>query len=324
LQNYGETEKIITMKRRDFIQQSTGAVIFASMAPARSFFAGAHFSNRDGRHICIFSKHLQWLDCREMAQLASEMGFTGIDLTVRSGGHVLPENARNDLPRAVALIREAGLEVPMITTEITDPHDPYTLDILETAGKLGIKLYRPGWYRYGNGVNVKESIQHARRQLSELQKINRVNNIAASYQNHAGTFVGSSGWDLMQVIDGLDPRWVGVQFDIRHATVEGPESWPVVLELLAPYINSVDIKDYTWETTDRARMVSVPLGEGLVEFDTFLEMLQQLQVRTDFSIHCEYPLGGAEHGARELGITREAFREQVGADLAYFKGLLNN
>jgi hypothetical protein len=34
------------------------------------------------------------------AKAASEIGFNGIDLTVRQKGHVLPENVVKDLPRA--------------------------------------------------------------------------------------------------------------------------------------------------------------------------------------------------------------------------------
>jgi len=283
--------------------------------------------------ICIFSKHLQWLDYGEMARLASRIGFTGIDLTVRPGGHVLPENVRRDLPVALEKIREAGMDVPMISTAITDPKDPLTHDILETAGKLGIRIYRPGWYKYNSTVPARmpalEILNEAKQQLKGLQKINKANNIAASYQNHAGLYVGSSGWDLRHMIDGLDPLWTGVQFDIRHAIVEGPETWKVFLEILAPYINSLDIKDYSWQSEDSTgsasktpQLVNIPLGEGMVPFAEYLALLKQYKISAPFSIHYEYPLGGAEHGDRELGIPREMFEKQVGKDLDYFKNLL--
>ena len=44
--------------------------------------------------IHIFSKHLQFLIYKDMAEAAAEMGFDGIDLTVRPNGHVLPERVR--------------------------------------------------------------------------------------------------------------------------------------------------------------------------------------------------------------------------------------
>ncbi|MFH0757181.1 MAG: sugar phosphate isomerase/epimerase family protein [Bacteroidota bacterium] len=309
------------MKRRSFMQKTSAAALLTAIAPASGLFGSQTSPIRKDSHICIFSKHLHWLGYSEMARLVSEIGFTGIDLTVRPNGHVLPENVKRDLPRAVQQIRDAGLEVPMITTGITDPGDPLTRDILETAGKLGIRLYRPGWYKYSPGVKVMDAVERARKQLTRLQVINKANNIAASYQNHAGLYMGSSGWDLLKMIDGLDPAWTGVQFDIRHAMVEGPETWPVFLEILAPYINSLDIKDFTWQLNhDTAELLDVPLGQGLVPFDTYLLKLKELGVRADISIHYEYALGGAEHGDTELGISEEAFRQKVGADLAYLKG----
>ncbi len=309
------------MKRRKFLKQASATAMLASALPARSLFNFSSLSKSASSHICIFSKHLQWLNYREMAELAAQIGFTGIDLTVRKGGHVLPENVRSDLPEAVEQIRAAGLEVPMITTGITDPNDPHTRDILETAGKLGIKLYRTGWYRYREGEKIADQLANARQQMTGLQDINKAYGIASSYQNHAGTFIGSSGWDLLEIIEGLDPAWTGVQFDIRHAMVEGPETWPYVLELLAPYINSVDIKDFTWKVTRKARVVNVPLGKGLIDFDLFLQKLAEFQIRADFSIHYEYPLGGAEHGATELGISKTKFVQMVGEDLHFFKGV---
>ncbi len=307
------------MKRRSFIQKSAGAALLTSIAPACALGSPAAGKNRNP-YICIFSKHLHWLGYSEMAWLAGAIGFTGIDLTVRPKGHVLPENVKKDLPLAVQAIRDAGLEVPMITTAITDPDDPLTRTILETAGKLGIKYYRPGWYKYTKGVNPLEAVEYAHKQLSQLQVLNEANNIAASYQNHAGLYMGSSGWDLLKLLEDLDPAWTGVQFDIRHAMVEGPDTWPVFLEILAPYINTLDIKDYTWQQLQGEMILSnVPLGQGMVPFDTYLQKLKTLHINADFSIHYEYPLGGAEHGDTELTISKEAFRQKVGADLDFLK-----
>lgn len=312
------------MERRKFIKKSTAAALLTSLAPAGLLGRSNLTAARMNQHICIFSKHLQWLGYSDMARLASEIGFTGIDLTVRSGGHVLPERVKQDLPVAVEQIRAQGMEVPMITTGITDPTDPLTRDILETAGKLDIDVYRTGWFRYQKGVPVANILAHARKQMGELQVINQANNIAASYQNHADLFVGSSGWDLLKIIDGLDPRWTGVQFDIRHAMVEGPKTWPVFLEILSPYINSLDIKDYTWTGEEEKEVLNVPLGEGLVPFQAYFEELKKFGVAGDFSIHYEYPLGGANKGASELSISKEQFSEQVGADLSYFTNLYSN
>ena len=36
----------------------------------------------------------------------------------------------------------------------------------------------------------------------------------------------------------------------RHATVEAANSWPLGLELIHPYIHTLDIKDFLWAQKD--------------------------------------------------------------------------
>ena len=81
--------------------------------------------------LCSFSKAVPQLSWSELAQAAKQAGFDGIDLTVRSEGHVLPDRAAIDLPKAVAAIRAEGIEVPMISTALVSAADPIAETILE-------------------------------------------------------------------------------------------------------------------------------------------------------------------------------------------------
>ncbi len=84
------------------------------------------------------------------------------------------------------------------------------------------------------------------------------------------------------------------------------------------------MQDFTWKTEDEAKVKNMALGEGMVPFEKYLEELKRLEVTAPFSIHYEYPLGGAEHGAKELGIPKEKFVEIAGSDLQYFKSRLTS
>ena len=70
----------------------------------------------------------------------AEIGFDGIDLTVRTGGHVDPARAAESLPPLVSLIRQHGLEVPMVTTDIVDAASPNARTVLKTLAELGHSL----------------------------------------------------------------------------------------------------------------------------------------------------------------------------------------
>ncbi|HEY6987691.1 MAG TPA: hypothetical protein VH369_04870 [Bryobacteraceae bacterium] len=108
--------------------------------------------------ICVFSKHFQWTGIKEAAAIAKDLGFDGVDLTVRKGGHVEPARVESDLPSAVEAVRAAGLEVPMITTEITDAATPYAGAILKMASQLGVRHYRWGRLTYQPNKGIAEQL----------------------------------------------------------------------------------------------------------------------------------------------------------------------
>src|SRR5947199_7134500 len=94
--------------------------------------------------VAIFSKHLQFISGEALAKAIAELGFDGVDITVRKGGHVEPERVARDLPALAAIFKQHGLEVPMITTDIVDAATPFAEDILKTMAGLGIHHYRFG------------------------------------------------------------------------------------------------------------------------------------------------------------------------------------
>src|SRR5437870_13894818 len=81
--------------------------------------------------ICAFSKHFQWTDIKEAADLCASFGYEGLDITLRNGGHVLPERVEDDLPKAVEIVRKAGLKVPMVTTDIVATRPPYAENVIK-------------------------------------------------------------------------------------------------------------------------------------------------------------------------------------------------
>ena len=273
---------------------------------------------------CIFSKHLQWLDYRELGVVVSQLGFDGIDLTVRPTGHVLPEKVRTDLPRAVSAVGESGVRVPTMTTAITDPEGEWTREILETASGLGIPFYRLGYYRYPEDKGISEVLTAIRRSMAGLAELNRRFGICGDYQNHAGaSHFGAALWDLRQALEGLPRRWLGCQFDIRHATVEGGLAWPTNFRALSDRIHTVVVKDFRWrETPGGWRVENCPLGEGMVPVGPFLALLLRSGYAGPVSLHCEYSLGGAERGRRRLTMDRDRVLESIGRDLATLKRLV--
>ncbi len=275
------------------------------------------------RKIHLFSKHLQWLGYAEMAKTAKNIGFDGIDLTVRPDGHVLPENVTTDLPKAVNEIRKNDLLIDRITTAIVDPDDPLTIQILQKASELGITNYRMGWLKYDPAMTVKENLKVINGKLERLARLNKQFKIRGAYQNHASEWVGGAVWDMGIMLQGIDPEYLGIRYDIRHATVEGGLSWPVTMDFLSDKINSLDLKDFIWKQLENKwQPVNVPLGEGMVDFDRYLKILKQLNIAGDFTMHFEYELGGADTGTFKLTVPAEVVTSAMKRDLSVLRGWL--
>lgn len=314
------------MERRKAIKNGLlGSLALSGLGPiASKAQVGEKFKSNPWK-INVFSKHLHWVGYDEMAKITSEIGFDGVDLTVRPKGHVEPANVERDLPKAAEACNKYGIEMGMMTTAIKSADDQYTEKILRTASGLGVKVYRLGWYKYDFSKSIAVNIENFNVELKKIGELNAKYSIVGDYQNHSGTSAGSAVWDIQEMIKDIDAHWIGVQYDIRHAMVEGLKSWPLGLRLVVDKIHSLDIKDFEYEKGEKGWNVkNVPLGKGAIDFKSYFKLLDELGIQAPISIHLEYPLGGANHGDRELTIPKEQVLEAMSSDLNYLKSVLNS
>lgn len=308
----------LEVSRRNFLEAAWASVFSAAVAGSRNAQGPLSSPRPYSGKLCLFSKHLPTMDWRRLARSAKPLGFDGIDLTVRKAGHVLPERAAEDLPKAVSAIREEGLDVPMITTELVSSSDPTAQPILRTAGKLSIPFYKPGYYKY-KFVDVRKELENAGVEFRKLAELGEQYQIQVGYHNHAG-FLGAPVWDIATVIEPLDPKWVGYYFDVRHATVEGGDAgWKIATDLVAPRLKMIAVKDFYWEKSTRKgwQTKNCPLGEGMVDWKYYFKALARSGFHGPVSLHLEYEILGSTTTAKEENTLAAAQR-----DLAFLKARL--
>ena len=305
------------MKRRTFLRNSAlaGASLSLGTLPYRGV---ASSMAAEPLEIHLFSKHLQFLDYEDMAIAAREMGFAGLDLTIRPGGHVEPENVERDLPRAVTAMRRQGLEPKMFTTAIDNVDDRVNRMVLDRAAQHGFRHFRTNWVRYPETGGLPEALKAFKPQMKALADFNARLNLQGAYQNHAGPYVGSSMWEVWTLIEDADPAGLGSQYDIRHATVEGGMSWPTGLRLIHPRITTIVLKDFHWAKNGEGAWYAqnVPLGQGMVDFGRYFRMLKDYGIQVPVSLHLEYELGGAQNGSKEVTMEPEKIFGAMKRDLA--------
>ena len=291
------------MNRRDFLitaaaSQASGRLVAQAQAPRLT--------------ACFFSKHLANLNYDEMGKALSAAGFDGVDLTVRPGGHVLPERVAQDLPRAVDTLRSHRLDVPMITTELTSASDPAARPILSTAARLKIPFFKLGYWKYSD--DPEASVRKATDDVSALAALAKEYGITAGFHNHPRN-VGLCGWDGKQVLQGLDPKSIGYYFDANNATEEGGVmGWEVLLRLAAPRLKMAAFKDFYWEKV-KGKWVGTacPLGQGMVNYPKVFSLLAAARFSGPFSVHQEYkPADRMEAAHTDLEFVRKHLQAAYG------------
>lgn len=267
--------------RRTFL--ASGVAVAGAMLSAGRILNASE--EKQGNKICAFIKFLQSLSYEQLAETIAELGFDGIEATVRDRGQVLPERVEEDLPKLVEALKKHNLEINVMASSVNNVDQPHTEKVLRTAAALGVKRYRMTYYRYDLKRPVTEQLAEFRPMARDLAAMNRELGISAVYQNHAGARnVGATLWDLHSLIKDVPVEEIGVAFDIRHATVEAGLSWPVLFNLARPHLGAVYVKDFRW---NGRKPENAPLGQGQVD-PKFISILKQSQFRGPISLHVEY------------------------------------
>ncbi len=263
----------------------------------------------------FFSKHLPDLGWEELGRAVKDAGFDGVDLTVRAKGHVLPERAAADLPRALDAIRAQGVSVPMITTELTSAADPLARPLLQAAAKNGVQFFKTGYWHYTASPDVRGQVAAVGDALAGLTSLARECGIKLGFHNH-NAYIGAALWDIAPAMDRLDSKWAGYYFDPRHAVAEGGGgAWKAATHLVAPRMKMMSLKDFYWEKTAKGWVIrNCPMGEGAVDWAWFGKTIAEARFAGPISLHFEYEIPGSTAKERTNNTLTAAVK-----DLAYAK-----
>lgn len=291
------------MTRRDVLRMTSGLALSAFARGAQPPAGAPQF--------CLFSKHLPELGWSDLGRAVKDAGFDGVDLTVRAKGHVPPEKAADELPRALDAIRAQGVQVPMITTELTSAGGPVAKPLLQTAARHGVRYFKTGYWRFNASGDVRAQVAAAGADLAGLAALARECGIELGFHNHAA-YIGAALWDIAPAIDKLDPRWAGYYFDPRHAVAEGGGgAWKAATHLVTPRLKMVAVKDCLWHKGPKGWTIeNCPLGEGLVDWPFVASALRTARFAGPISVHLEYDIpAGTQHtlaaARRDLAFARK-------------------
>lgn len=307
--------------RREFLTTIAAA---GAAIPFTSALHADTLPRSAGNKVRLFSKPLDAYNFGFMCECTAKAGIGGFDMTVRKGGKIEPANVERDLPKLADEAKKYDLVFDMMVTDILSASDPFTERVLKTASSAGIKYFRFGWADYDANLEIMASIKKFHNELVKITELNRKYKIHGGYQNHAGARIGGPVWDLHELLLDLPAEFTGSQYDVRHAMVEGANTWMLGMRLISNKIKTLAIKDFTWKTVrNKPEAVTVPMGEGMVNWDLFFKMVKEFRIEGPLTLHVEYPLLEAGEEKLSLGQQQDIIVKKLTKDMDFISRYLN-
>ena len=213
-----------------------------------------------------FTKLLKDLDVQALIAFCKEVGLDGVDLAVRPGYPVNPDNAVTALPDAMKAFADAGLTIGLVTadTGLNDAEGKTAKALFETCGKAGVAAIKIGYFPYK--PPVEDALKSARARLAGFAKLAEATKVKACYHTHSGLYLGNNAASLRLMLQDLDPHYLGAFLDTGHTAINGGP-FPMEMDLLRPWVTLLAIKDMLW-AKDKGVWNShvVPAGDGIVRW----------------------------------------------------------
>ena len=241
----------------------------------------------------FFTKQLKGMDVEETGRWVEELGFDGLDVAVRPGYCVNPDNVAKALPQAVREWADMGLSVPMVTTpgDFTDPEQPVAEALLAACAGAGIHEIKLGYWHYKE-PGYWEQVDAIRTALDGFAALAGKHGVRCAVHTHSGDNYGLNAAATMHLVGGLDPRCIGVYLDPGHLSVNG-EPIRLAIDMVNDYLCLVAIKDFVYVSKEQEGEVKwtrtlAPLRKGLVDWAVAIEALGAAGYDGPLSFHSEY------------------------------------
>lgn len=235
-----------------------------------------------------FTKLLKDLDIPDLVRFCEEVGVDGVDLAVRPGYPVNPENVTKALPPAVAAFKAKGKIVGLVTapTDMNDPASPEARALFEACSIAGVPAIKIGYFPYKGHFDIE--LCEARARMASFARLAEQTRVKACYHTHSGANLGNNAAGLRLLLGDANPHHIGVFLDTGHLHLSGGP-FRMEVEMVRPWFSLLAIKDIAWERKDdKWTFRVVPAGQGIVRWDEVKAAVKASGFRGTVSLHGEY------------------------------------
>ena len=241
----------------------------------------------------------------ELAKLVKEMGFAGIELPVRPGYQVEPENITEKLPEAARIFADHGLRI----ATIAGPTDEKTI---AACGEAGVPMIRV-MARLKPEESYQSMEDRTRKLYESLIPALDEHGVRLGMQNHCDEFVCDRA-GTARLLEGFDTKHIAAVLDFCHCALAG-EIPNIACDIIWDKLCLINMKNCY------RKRVSAPdakvtewqkvwclAREGFSHYPTIAEELHKRNYVGDICLSAEYS-------------DEEKVNEYIADDLAFAKEL---
>ncbi|MCL4508761.1 MAG: sugar phosphate isomerase/epimerase [Chloroflexi bacterium] len=187
----------------------------------------------------IFTKPWK-LEIPVLASYVQQLGFGGVELPVRPGYPVNPDNVESALPQAVKQFQEHGLAI----ASIAGATDERTIT---ACGAAGVPVIR-ACISIPKDRNYLEYETEAQREYAALIPALAQARVTIGVQNHCGRDVANA-MGLRHFLEPFDRKHVAAVWDPAHCALQG-EIPELAIDMVWSHLCMVNLKNAYWLRTN--------------------------------------------------------------------------
>ncbi|MHB0857746.1 MAG: sugar phosphate isomerase/epimerase family protein [Anaerolineae bacterium] len=184
----------------------------------------------------VFTKPWRDMPIPQLGAFIRGLGFDGVELPVRPGFQVQPEQVGRDLPIAARQLAAQGVRI----YSVAGPADQATVAACAEAGVPTIRVMAQ--IPANEGYLAAEA--RLRAEYERLLPLLERCDVQLGVQNHCDGFVPNA-LGLARLLEGFDRRHIAAVWDAAHEALNG--MWPeMALDVVWPHLCMVNLKNGYW------------------------------------------------------------------------------
>ena len=244
----------------------------------------------------------------------------------------------------------------MLITALNEGRSARAEAVLATMRGVGIRYYRAAPFRYDYSADLAQQIEALKPRIGSLVKLNEKYGTTALYHTHSAYGnIGGGVWDLWLAVKDFDPEFVGLNYDLGHATIRGGTGWIETSHIAHKFVHGLSVKDFRWVKNTSSRTAStgrrggdaaadraprapwiaemVPGGEGMVDFKSMLSYFKSVGFAGPVELYQEYHVNvpglaepvnmlGTDFGKWKLEMPKSQYVALLKRDVTFYTNAL--